>query len=105
NVKVSASTSTFEWCRTVAHQSFSVGRKIYKRLWQLAEDLLKYLSFLTAQLQLAFLIVNKQNAWDKAHLLGKREHLFSLSWGACTENATNNDPKTGILTQPLKAFL
>src|SRR5204863_1321173 len=100
----SASRATFEWCRTVAHQSFSIARKIYKSLWQLVEDLFKYLSFLTAQLQLTFIIVNKQNASDKAHLLRKREHLFSLSLGACTENATNNDSKTGILTEPLKAF-
>src|SRR5439155_27302169 len=105
NVKVSSSRATFEWCRTVAHQSFSVSRKIYKSLWQLAEELLKYLSFLTAQRQLTFIIVNKQNAWDKDHLLGKREHLFSVLWGACTENATNNNSKTGILTEPWKAFL
>jgi hypothetical protein len=89
----------------VAHQSFSVSRKIYKSLWQLAEDLLKHLTFLTAQPQLTFIVVNKQNARDKAHFPGKSEHLFSLSRGASTENATNNHSKTGKLTEPLKAFL
>jgi hypothetical protein len=49
--------------------------------------------------------MKEEDPWDKTHLPGKRDHLFSLSWGACTENATNNHSKTGILTQPLKAFL
>jgi hypothetical protein len=49
--------------------------------------------------------MKEEDPWDKTHLPGKREHLFSLSWGTCTENATNNHSKTGILTEPLKAFL
>ena len=35
----------------------------------------------------------------------QREDLFSLSWGTCTENATNNYSKTCGPAEPLKAFL
>jgi hypothetical protein len=49
--------------------------------------------------------MKEEDPWDKTQLPGKGEHLFSLSWGACPEHSTNDHSKTGILTEPLKAFL
>ena len=49
--------------------------------------------------------MKEQNAWDKAHLPGKREDLLSFSRRACAENTTNDHSKTCVLAEPLKAFL
>jgi hypothetical protein len=49
--------------------------------------------------------MKEEDPWDKTQLPGKGEDLLSLSRRACAENTTNDNSKTCILTEPLKAFL
>lgn len=55
--------------------------------------------------ELTVAVMKEEDAWDKAQLPGKSEHLLSLSRMACAENTANDHSKTRILAEPLKAFL
>jgi len=48
--------------------------------------------------------MKEEDPWDKIQLPGKGQDLLSLSRIACAEYTTNDHSKTGILTEPLKAF-
>jgi hypothetical protein len=59
NVEVSASSAAFEWCRTVADQSFSVIRKIHDGLRQPPDDFLKRFNFVVTGFHLTVAVMKK----------------------------------------------
>jgi hypothetical protein len=78
--------ATLEWRRTPPDQSLSIIRKVHKRFRQLSDDFFKRFNFAITGFELTVAVMKEEDPWDKTHLPGKREDLFSLSGGMRREH-------------------
>ena len=105
HIKIATASPTFEWGGTISDKALAIIGKIHTAFRQRFHDLFEHFHLIRVELELAFIVVDKEHARCETHFRGKSDHLLGLLWRRRADDTADSHAELRVLPQPHETFL